>query len=187
MPTPVVVLASSSPRRKELLKKLFDEYLIRIPAVDESVCETEPERIASAIAAKKGRAVTEGDVVIACDTIVVSPEGKIFGKPHGREEAASMLAALSGKAHEVISGLYVRIDKKERICFEKSTVFFRDLTAEDIEKYIDGYCVYDKAGAYAIQDGQVVEHFEGSYDNIVGLPTEKLEKILHEEGILCRK
>ena len=172
------VLASSSPRRKELLKKVISDFSVFVPDVSETETGT-PDKIAYENALRKGRAA-EGERVIACDTLVAL-DGVIYGKPHTEQKAKEMLSALSGKTHEVLSGLYVRIGKKEFISVEKSEVTFRDLTQEEIERYVAEYKPLDKAGAYGIQDGAVVLSYSGSYDNIVGLPTEKLRKILEEE------
>ncbi len=172
------VLASSSPRRKELLKKLVSDFSVVVPSVEEKETGT-PEEIARENAVLKGRAVP-GERVIACDTLVAL-DGRIFGKPHSEEEAKEMLSSLSGKTHEVISGLYVRTKGKESISVERSFVAFRSLTKEQIDRYVKEFCPLDKAGAYGIQDGFVVESYEGSYDNIVGLPTEKLKNVLEEE------
>ncbi len=169
------ILASSSPRRKELLKKVISDFSVIVPDVTESE-EGTPEEIAKNNAQKKGRAV-HGENVIACDTLVAFG-GKIYGKPYTAENAVKMLTELSGKTHEVISGLYVRIGEKEYLSAEKSAVTFFNLSSEKIKEYVEKYKPFDKAGAYGIQDGFVVRSFSGSYDNIVGLPTEKLTEIL---------
>ena len=104
-----------------------------------------------------------------------------LGCPKNQVDAEIMLASLSGKTHQVLSGLYVRIGGKERIEVERSEVTFRDLSTEQIKEYVAVCKPLDKAGAYGIQDGYVVASYSGSYDNIVGLPTEKLQKILEEE------
>lgn len=169
------ILASSSPRRKELLKKVISDFSVIIPDVTETE-EGTPEEIAKSNALKKGRAV-QGENVIACDTLVALG-GKIYGKPYTAENAEKMLKELSGKTHEVISGLYVRIGNKEYLLAEKSAVTFFDLSTKQIKEYVEKYKPFDKAGAYGIQDGFVVRSFSGSYDNIVGLPTEKLTEIL---------
>ena len=169
------ILASSSPRRKELLKKVVSDFCVIVPDAEETE-EGTPEEIAKANAQRKGRAVA-GERVIACDTLVAL-NGKVYGKPHTAENAEKMLTELSGKTHEVISGLYVRLGEKEYLSAERSTVTFYDLSPEKIKEYVDTYQPFDKAGAYGIQDGFVVKSYAGSYDNIVGLPTEKLKEIL---------
>lgn len=177
---PKVILASSSPRRRELLLKLTD-FIVENPVADE-ISEGEPEFVAATNAKRKGRSVnTECDVVIACDT-VVALDGKIFGKPHTKENAVGMLRVLRGKTHEVISGVYVKIDGEEIVFTEKSYVDIKDMTDAEIEKYVSEYLPLDKAGAYGIQDGEVAEKFEGDYDNIVGLPLYRIRKIFVEKG-----
>ena len=173
-----VILASSSPRRKELLKKIVSDFSVVSPDAEETE-EGVPEEIAEKNAVAKGRAV-EGECVVACDTIVAM-DGKIYGKPYTEERAKEMLRELSGRTHEVISGLYVRVKGKEYVSTEKSEVTFRSLTEEEITFYVTRFHPLDKAGAYGIQDGFVVEKYEGSYDNIVGLPTEKLREIWEEQ------
>ena len=157
------------------MKKVVSDFCVIIPDAEETE-EGTPEEIAKTNALKKGRAV-EGKNVVACDTLVAL-DGKIYGKPHTAEKAEKMLAELSGKTHEVISGLYVRINDKEYLSAERSTVTFYDLSPEKIKEYVEKYRPFDKAGAYGIQDGFVVKSYAGSYDNIVGLPTEKLKEIL---------
>ena len=157
------------------MKKVVSDFCVIIPDAEETE-EGTPEEIAKTNAQRKGRAV-EGENVIACDTLVAL-DGKIYGKPHTAEKAEKMLAELSGKTHEVISGLYVRINDKEYLSAERSTVTFYDLSPEKIKEYVEKYRPLDKAGAYGIQDGFVVRSYAGSYDNIVGLPTEKLKEIL---------
>ena len=159
------------------MKKIVSDFCILVPDVSESETGT-PEEIAKENAALKGRAVP-GEKVIACDTLVALGN-KIYGKPHTEQTAVEMLKELSGKTHEVISGLYVRTGEKEDVCAVRSTVTFYALTEEDIYRYVNRYKPLDKAGAYGIQDGCVVKEYAGSYDNIVGLPTEKLREILEE-------
>lgn len=172
------ILASSSPRRKELLKKIISDFSVINPDVPEAETGT-PEEIARENAIRKGRSV-QGERVIACDT-VVALNGIVYGKPHTEEKAVEMLTALSGRTHEVLSGLYVRIGQKEYISVERSEVTFRSLTKERILEYVSACRPLDKAGAYGIQDGYVVLSYKGSYDNIVGLPTERLQEILEGE------
>ncbi len=126
----------------------------------------------------KGRAVP-GECVIACDT-VVSLGNEVLGKPYTAKKATEMLKKLSGKTHRVISGLYVRVRGKETICAERSDVTFYTLSDRQIDEYVEKFRPFDKAGAYGIQDGMVVEKYVGSYDNIVGLPTERVKEILSE-------
>lgn len=175
-----VILASSSPRRRELLLKLTD-FIVENPVADE-ISAGEPEFVAATNAKLKGRSVkTECDVIIACDT-VVALDGKIYGKPYTKENAVEMLRILRGRTHEVISGVYVKIDGEEIVFTEKSYVDIKNMTDSEIEKYVSEYLPLDKAGAYGIQDGEVVEKFDGDYDNIVGLPLYRIKRIFVEKG-----
>ena len=123
-----------------------------------------------------------GRVLIASDTLVYR-NGKYYGKPASREEAREMLRELSGKRHSVYTGVYVAQDGKDMVFYDKATVCFHSLSAADIERYLDEFAPYDKAGAYGIQDGIVVRSYRGSFDTIMGLPTEKLGKVLEEIGV----
>ena len=149
------VLASSSPRRKALLHKILDDFVIVSPSAEEKETGV-PVDVAETNALLKGRAVN-APFAIACDTIVVLGD-KIYGKPLTRDVAFRDIRELS----------------------ETSYVTIKKLTDEEIYEYIDKYNPLDKAGAYGLQDGVVVEKFEGSEDNIVGLPTEKLREILRK-------
>lgn len=171
------VLASSSPRRKALLHKILDDFVIVSPTAEEKETGV-PVDVAETNALLKGRAVN-APFAIACDTIVVLGD-KIYGKPLTRDVAFRDIRELSGKTHLVISGLYVRANGEETVTHETSYVTIKKLTDEEIYEYIDKYNPLDKAGAYGLQDGVVVEKFEGSEDNIVGLPTEKLREILRK-------
>ena len=162
----VLVLASSSPRRKELLHKITDDFIVRSPSCEE--IETgDPVSVAIKNATLKGRA-TEGNFVLACDT-VVELDGVIYGKPEDNEDAKRMLSALSGKTHCVISGYYVRYGEDENEGYDRSEVTFFDLTDEDIDNYVKKFRPLDKAGSYGIQDGVIVKKYDGSLDNIMKL------------------
>lgn len=173
----VLILASTSPRRKELLHKIIDDFIIEKPVCDE-VEQGDPLLVAQENATKKGRAV-RGDFVIACDT-VVEADGVVFGKPKDEEDAFAILQALNGRTHHVVSGLYVRFGREETVCYDVSNVTFKQLSDEELKFYIKNYNPFDKAGAYGIQDDFLVEKYTGSLDNIIGLPTEKLREILRK-------
>lgn len=173
----VLILASSSPRRKELIRKITDDFITKQPVCEE-ITDGEPQFVAETNAVRKGRAA-DGDFVVACDTLVAC-DGKIYGKPSGEIDAVGMIKELSGKTHTVISGVYVRFDKEETVFCDKSFVTFKNLTEEEIVSYIKNFRPLDKAGAYGLQDGVVVEKYSGSRDNIIGLPTEKLREILRK-------
>jgi len=175
------VLASASPRRRELLLKILPEFEI-IPSRKEERADKSlsPEMVACFLAESKCDDVfTENTdkTVIGCDTIVVF-EGEILGKPRDKADAVRTLKRLSGKTHSVITGVCVRNAVKKLVDFEKTEVKFFDLSDEFISSYVDGGSPMDKAGSYGIQDGGIVREYKGSYSNVVGLPIELCEKLL---------
>ena len=172
-----LILASSSPRRRELIKKIASDVSVCSPDCDE-VTAGDPIFVATENARRKGRAV-QGDFVLACDTVVAL--GKtLFGKPGSEKEAIEALKALSGKTHEVVGGVYLRYNGVEHVFYDVSKVTFKTLTEQEIQNYVQTFRPLDKAGSYGIQDGVVVASYEGSLDNIVGLPTEKITEVLKE-------
>ena len=185
-----IILASKSPRRKEILENLGLDFEIIVADADESCDIKEPCELVMTIAAKKGKAVIEalGDerqkdvLLIACDTLVYA-SGEFLGKPHDNADAQRMLRMLSGNAHEVISGLYLCYNGKEVRCAESTKVFFDEMSDADIKKYIESGEPGDKAGAYAIQGkaSAYIKGIEGDYFNVVGLPAHLLLKTLKEE------
>ncbi len=183
-----IVLASNSPRRKELLGGLNIDFEVRIiPDIDESYPLDLPIReIAEYIATKKSKVyiptLKENELLITADTIV-SCGGKLLGKPSGYEDAVNMLHELSGRVHEVITGVCV-YSKQKSTCFSTtSEVCFANLTDEEIRFYVEQYQPYDKAGAYGIQEwiGYVaVESIKGSFYNVMGLPIQRLYQELKQ-------
>lgn len=175
-----VVLASSSPRRRELLSKLTD-FSVIIPDAEE-ITEGKPEDVAMKNAEAKGKSIVEDcDIVVACDT-VVALDGRIYGKPLTEERAKIMLTELGGKTHEVISGVYLRFPDGEMTFCERSEVELKRLTEEEIDGYIKRCSPLDKAGSYGIQDGEAVKNYRGDYDNIVGLPLSRIKDVFVEKG-----
>jgi septum formation protein len=177
------VLASSSPRRKDLLGQVIQNFEI-IPAVGEEKVNLSlfPENIACALAEQKCDEVFAKNadaLVIGCDTIVVY-DGEILGKPKNRENAANTLKRLSGKTHYVITGVCMRYRDKKLIKFDRTEVRFNCLSDEFIKIYVDGGSPLDKAGSYGIQDEGVVNCYFGSYTNVVGLPVPLVKKMLEE-------
>ena len=177
-----VILASNSPRRKELLSGLGIDFEVRtISGIDESYPHTlRGEDIPVFISGKKAEAyrqtMAENEMIITADTIVYD-NGRVLGKPKGREEAIEMLHELSGHAHEVITGVTIAAKQKTVQFASTSKVFFASLTDEEIVYYVDNYKPFDKAGAYGIQEwiGYVaVTRIEGSYFNVMGLPIQRL-------------
>lgn len=173
-----VVLASSSPRRLELLHNIVEDFVIK-PSQCEEVEEGEPETVALANAVLKARACSEGDIIIACDTLVAC-DGKIYGKPHTKDNAINMLSELSGRWHSVFSGVCVIAKGREITFVEESKVKFYELSYKQITDYVNEFSPLDKAGSYGIQDGVMVECYTGDFDNIVGLPSSKLKEVLGE-------
>jgi septum formation protein len=177
-----VVLASNSPRRKELLGGLGIDFEVRtLQDIDESFPDTlEGKEIPLYISGKKAEAykqtMADDEMIITADTIVYD-NGKVLGKPRNREEAELMLHELSGHAHEVITGVSI-VTKKKTVQFASTShVHFVALTDAEIAYYVDEYKPFDKAGAYGIQEwiGFVaVTRIEGSYFNVMGLPIQRL-------------
>ena len=183
-----LILASGSPRRKELLEGLGLKFEIRLlKGIEESYPEgLSGEEIAKYISREKSAAyketIGEEEIVITADTIVYL-DGKVMGKPADREEAIAMLNELSGRTHEVITGVTFLTREKERTFASTSLVTFTRLKKEEIEYYVDSFEPLDKAGAYGIQEwiGYVgVERIEGSYFNVMGLPVQRLYKELEK-------
>lgn len=177
-----VILASNSPRRKELLGGLGIDFEVRtLSDIDESYPDTlKGEDIPMFISKKKAEAYKQGmaddDMIITADTIVYD-NGHVLGKPKDRAEAIQMLRELSGHSHEVITGVSI-VTKEKTVQFAStSKVTFATLSNEEITYYVDHYIPFDKAGAYGIQEwiGYVaVTRIEGSYFNVMGLPIQRL-------------
>jgi septum formation protein len=177
-----IVLASNSPRRKELLKGLSIDFEVRvIPGIDEThPPDIPPEEIPACLARKKAdayRATMKPDeLVITADTVVVL-DSDILEKPADREDAIRMIRRLSGRKHHVITAVALTTIGRRKEFSVKSTVDFAELTAEEIEYYVDRYKPFDKAGAYGIQEwiGYIgVRGIEGSFYNVMGLPVQRL-------------
>ncbi len=176
-----IILASNSPRRKELLSMAGFEFVVKSKNVEENHPDgMKQEKIPVHLAQKKAKAllseITDNEIVIGADTIVLLNE-KIYGKPIDREDAISMLTALSGQIHEVITGVCILSKQKEILFSETTKVYFNKLKREEIEFYVDNYKTFDKAGSYACQEwiGAVaIKRFEGDYFNVVGLPINRV-------------
>lgn len=178
-----IILASKSPRRHELLKLMGLDFTIELKDVDESYpAGLSPSEIAVYVAEQKAKAFgnVPDKIVITADTIVALG-GKILGKPNDRAHAKEMLKALSGTQHEVYTGVAILKDTKMYSFYETTEVFCKEVTDAEIDFYIDNFKPFDKAGSYGIQDYWglvVVKRIEGSYTNVMGLPTEKLFEAL---------
>lgn len=181
------MLASASPRRRELLKKIVDDFRVIPSCIDEDkIREPDPVKFALEAAILKARDIGErhpSSLVIAADTIVCLGN-RIIGKPRDREDARRTLGALSGTRHRVITAvaLFKKDEGKLRSGYEESFVRFRRLDASAIETYLDSGDPLDKAGSYAIQEvnDAFVESLEGDYDNVVGLPVQLLRRLLEQ-------
>lgn len=177
-----VILASNSPRRKELLGGLGIDFEVRtLQDIDESYPDTlRGEEIPMYISGKKAevykRTMADDEMIITADTIVYDG-GQVLGKPKDRGEAVAMLHQLSGHAHEVITGVSIVTKEKTLQFASTSKVYFSALSDDEITYYVDHYRPFDKAGAYGVQEwiGYVaVTRIEGSYFNVMGLPIQRL-------------
>jgi len=185
-----IVLASASPRRRELMAQISDVQPIIIPACGEENPPAGADSAQTVIALSSAKAkevaekCPEDDVIIAADTVVCC-DGKILGKPHSEQEAEEMLKMLSGRRHEVYTGLALVKGGETLTAAECSAVYFREMSTDEIKKYIKTGEPMDKAGAYGIQGkaGVFIERIEGDYYNIVGLPLCKLCTMLKELGV----
>lgn len=183
-----IILASNSPRRRELLSGLGLDYEVRtLPGIDESYPSTlQGEEIPVYISSKKASAyldaLKENELLITADTIVWL-DGRVLGKPSDEEEACQMLHDLSGKTHQVITGVTLATTSFQKSFASVSQVTFATLTEEEINYYVTHYHPMDKAGSYGVQEwiGFIgVERIEGSYFNVMGLPVQRLYRELKE-------
>lgn len=177
-----LILASQSPRRKELLGLLGIPFTISVPSADETMEKgADPAQQVALVSRRKAMAIPcEGeDVVIAADTIVVC-DGEILGKPRDPEDAFRMLSMLSGRTHQVMTGLTVRQGSTLESCTEVTDVTFRALSPREIRRYVASGEPMDKAGAYGIQGGAALftTGICGDYYNVMGLPVCRLTQIL---------
>ncbi|HVW97380.1 MAG TPA: Maf family nucleotide pyrophosphatase [Mucilaginibacter sp.] len=179
-----IILASKSPRRQELLRLMDLDFRIVLKDVDESYPEhLKPEEVAVYIAEKKAGAFDEeinDEIVLTADTIVCVDD-KILGKPVDAAHSVEMLRMLSGRMHRVITGVCLLYKHQLHSFYDISEVYFSKLSDEDISSYVEKYKPFDKAGSYGIQEriGLIgIERINGSYTNVVGLPTEKLYQAL---------
>lgn len=184
-----IILASASPRRRELLSLFHIPFTVRVADIDETMDENAlPFDEVARVSRLKALAVEREaeDVVIAADTIVVC-QGKILGKPHSEEEAVSMLSLLSGRDHQVMTGCTVLKGEKAVTFTEVTDLHFRTLSQKEIEAYVTTGEPMDKAGAYGIQGygALLVAGISGDYNNVVGLPLGLLDRLLRPFGVDC--
>ena len=192
-----IILGSASPRRKDLLKEIFDEFEIIPSNFDEDSIKKEqvsPAKLVEILSKCKGEEVfsrielEEEFIIISSDTMVFCKD-KLLGKPKDKKEAFEMLKMLENNMHTVYTGLFVLIKQGEKIekvlTHSKTDVYFKKLSDEQILEYIEKENPLDQAGSYAIQKGakEFVDRIEGNYNTVVGLDTEKLEEILKEYNI----
>ena len=179
-----LILASASPRRRELLGLFGIPFTVRAADIDETMDLSKPayDEVAR-VSCCKALAVERGseDVVIAADTIVVCG-GKVLGKPHSREEATQMLNLLSGREHQVMTGCTVLYGQRRETFTEVTTLHFRPLSDGEIRRYVDSGEPMDKAGAYGIQGGAALfcTGIQGDYYNVMGLPVCRLGMVLRQ-------
>lgn len=176
------ILASKSPRRQELLKKIITNFEIVISNIDEHAIKDDPYNLPLTLSLVKAQDVFKSypnDTIIASDTLVIF-NNIVFGKPQDEKDAFNMLKTLSNKTHDVVTGFTIL--SKDRCISKKviTKVTFNNLSDETINAYIATKSPFDKAGGYGIQDTafNLVKSIEGSYDNVMGLPTEELKKYL---------
>jgi septum formation protein len=179
-----LILASQSPRRKELLGLFGIPFTVRVADIDETMDLSAPaaEEVAR-VSRRKALAIPreQDDVLIAADTIVVC-QGRVLGKPHDAQEAYEMLRLLSGRDHQVMTGVTVLRGKEERVFTQITDLHFRELSDREINRYIATGEPMDKAGAYGIQGGAALfcEKMDGDYYNVMGLPVCRLGETLKE-------
>lgn len=180
------ILASKSPRRRELLSEIVRDFDIVTKEVDESLPEgIHPQKGVEILAIRKGEAVFKeagGDALVISSDTLVEIGGIPLGKPADRADAISMLKLLSGKAHNVHTGVAVHFGGKVYSGVATTAVFFREMTDEEIKTYVDSGDPMDKAGSYGIQSGggKFVEKIEGDYDTVVGLSVALTRRLIDE-------
>lgn len=177
------VLASASPRRRELLLQILSSFEVAYPAIDEGRFSSyPPEEMVCRLAEAKCDSIfrlNHEKTIIGCDTVVCF-EGVAIGKPQGKLDAFLTLRKLSGKVHSVLTGVCVRNKYNKFVNYEKTDVKMNMLSDEFIKKYVESGKALDKAGSYGIQDGGLVDEYFGSYTNVMGLPVPLVKKMLKE-------
>lgn len=184
-----IILASASPRRQELLRQVGCDFSVVISdIIEDNNQDVLPQELVMLQAKEKAidvaAKVSKNDVVIGADTIVVF-NGKVYGKPVDIDDARQILASLSGNEHQVITGIAVAASGRIWTDFVITTVKFSPISSEEIEKYLETGEPMDKAGAYGIQGigALMVEGIQGCYNNVVGLPLNKLSDVLKKAGV----
>ena len=187
-----LILASASPRRRELLADCDLDFVLaeKFECEECYPADLEAEKVAEYLSQLKSNAyphaLGEGDILLTADTVVILGD-KILGKPHSAEEAVEMILTLSGATHKVVTGVTLRTPERTVSFSAESLVSFRELDAEEVSYYVEKYRPMDKAGAYGIQEwiGYIgIEGIEGSFYNVMGLPTQRLYQTLKE--LVCK-
>lgn len=178
----MLILGSKSPRRQEILTMAGYKFKVVVSDVNEEVVATSITDMSLKIAKKKCDAIFKdypNDIVVTADTIVVI-DGKVLGKPKDKDDARYMINMIQGKCHEVYTSVVVKTKTEEEEFLEKTKVYVRKMTEDEIEEYINMVEPYDKAGAYAIQGyfAKYIEKIAGDYYNVMGLPISRLSNIL---------
>lgn len=182
------ILASKSPRRRELIGEIIKDFEVIVKEVDESLpTEIHPREGVELLAVRKGGAVAKevgGDAVVISSDTLVEVDGVALGKPRDRADAIAMLKMLSGRAHNVHTGVAVHYGGRCVSGVATTAVYFREMSEPEIEEYVDSGDPMDKAGSYGIQSGggKFVEKIEGDYDTVVGLSVRLTQKLI--DGIL---
>lgn len=183
-----IILASRSPRRIELLQSIVTDFDALAQDVDETIHYRQPHLAVMNLAKRKVEPIAYGSpkdtLVIGADTIVYF-DGKYYNKPKDRADAERMLRELRGHKHFVYTGVCLYLNGRIKTFYCRSGVVMKNLSEDEIDAYIETGSPMDKAGAYGIQDGNIIERYEGSYSNIVGLPIERLKEEIEKitEGI----
>ena len=185
-----IILASASPRRRDLLERYHIPFRVFVPDAEELNHGVDFRAVALSNAERKAAAASErfpGDLVIGADT-VIELDHAILGKPSGREDAEQMLLRMSGRSHNVVTGVSMICRSREiRICFaDVSCVFFKRIDIGTVRRYMELVNVMDKAGAYAAQEQAplLIDRVEGSVDNVIGLPVERISETLRLNRLL---
>lgn len=176
----MLILASQSPRRREILERAGIPFEVRAAGVDETVIEGEsPEQHVRRLARAKAEAVAASGPVLGADTVVVAA-GQILGKPEDPRDAARMLRLLSGRWHSVLTGICLLSGGQAAVEYESTRVHFTPLSEDEVQRYVDSGEPMDKAGAYAIQGlaSKFIDRIEGCYFNVVGLPVSRVYRLL---------
>jgi MAF protein len=179
-----IILGSASPRRKEILNYFSLPYKIEVPNIDEEAIEFKGDvgKYVTTIASEKGKSLIEkfpDHLIITADT-TVHFEGKVYNKPTSEKEAFNTLSLLAGKRHEVYTGVCITSKERQLSDFERTDVYFKPLSINEIQMYQQAVHSYDKAGGYAIQGAGalIVDKIEGDYTNVIGLPINTMVSLL---------